>query len=170
MIFRRLACALLLFGCHAAAAPAPPPRAPLPVVEVESAPLAEPQAPRPTPEEEARIRAVCEQYRRALEARDVDALLALASPSYLDDGGTAAPQDDLAYDDLDEHLAGLLGSVEEVRYELRITRIDASGPRVVVELSYAATFVMGEKQRQRVDDGRLVLEPHGSSYRILSGM
>jgi hypothetical protein len=113
---------------------------------------------------------LCERYRTALEARDLSALLALASPQYLDDGGTPDPSDDTRHAELESYLEGLFKDVEQVRYEIRYRKIRFEGERVVVGLTYSATFRIAGKFRRSVQDNEMVLERHDGSYRFLSGM
>ncbi len=168
-----------------AAACAPPaetsrPSAP-PVVAVEpapteSAPPNEPPAPTAAAELWSaspfaqRVLAFCEEHRRALEARDVEALLALASPDYHDTSDTPDEHDDVRFEDLASHLEDTLRDVESVRYAFEIRRIRSEGSRVVVDLTYAASYRHAGKWLRTTDDTRLVLEPHGASLRALSGL
>ena len=46
-----------------------------------------------------------ENYRNAVEARDVGALLAMAHPQYLDDNGTPSGDDDIDYRGLQKKLS-----------------------------------------------------------------
>jgi hypothetical protein len=151
------------------AAPSPEPA----VVRISDAkPLTSAPAERPPPvaPSDRDVLDVCERYRLALEARDADALMALVSPRYSDDGGTSDPADDIDYAELKAGIASLLASVDSVKYELRHRRIRREPPRIIVEISYSATFVMNGKPHSRVDDSELVLEHDDGTYRFLSGL
>lgn len=117
----------------------------------------------------------CEQYRKAVERKDTDALLALASPRYYEDGGNVDPADDLDYEGLREWLEGRFQQTKAIRYEIRYRRIQAGdGGRVYVLYTYTSSYkVPGIKQdewRHTVAENRLELEPDGKSFKIIAGM
>jgi hypothetical protein len=124
----------------------------------------------PDTAENRRVIAFCERYRSALEARDAAALLELASPHYLEDGGTPDPADDVNHESLREYLEGLFGGVERIRYQIRYRAVRFERERIVVEVSHSATYVIQGQSRSSVSDNELVLERHDGSYRFLSGM
>jgi hypothetical protein len=155
----------------------PPPRAspsPEPAVvrisDAKPATSAPEERPPPLAPSDRAVLDVCERYRLALEARDAEALMALVSPRYSDDGGTPDPADDVDYAELKARIASLLASVESVKYELRHRRIRREPPRIIVEISYSATYVMNGKPFARVDDSELVLEHDDGTYRFVSGL
>jgi hypothetical protein len=117
----------------------------------------------------------CEEYRHAVEEKDVARLLAMADAKYQDDGGTVAGEDDIDYDGLKAYLTGKFGQSEAIRYEIRYRRIygvDAS--QLHVEYTYSASYKQpgpkGSDWRHTVADNRLVLRRDGDSFKILSGM
>src|SRR5262245_51802359 len=65
----------------------------------------------------------CEQYRHAVELRNVPALLKLADPRYYEDGGNADASDDLDFAGLQEYLEGRFKDTRAIRYEIRYRRI-----------------------------------------------
>lgn len=92
-----------------------------------------------TPDNRAVI-AVCEHYRRALEARDLGALLALASPDYHDDAGTPADEDDdTDYQQLQLAMRHLLGALEAIRYDITYRRIQQRADLVLVDYDYSSS-------------------------------
>lgn len=126
----------------------------------------------PGTDENRAVLAFCEVYRRAVEARDVDTLLALASTSYLEDGGTADPSDDYGRAGLESTLRAQLSAIDSVRYEFRYRSVHREADEIRVEYTYVASFRMtksGEWKRL-VQDNELRLEPSGDSFAILSGM
>jgi hypothetical protein len=117
----------------------------------------------------------CEQYRKALERKDIGTLLALASPRYYEDGGNVDPSDDLDYEGLRDWLEGRFQDTKAIRYEIRYRRVEKGDQdRVLVVYTYSAAYkVPGMKTdewRHTVADNRLELEPDGKSYKILAGM
>lgn len=116
-----------------------------------------------------------EQYREAVEERDVSSLMALASHSYYDDNGTPGGDDDLDYEGLQEKLQAWSENVLDVRYEIRYRRVTFARDRVLVDFTYTGSFRVdtpeGERWARRLADNRLVLESvDEGEYRIISGM
>jgi hypothetical protein len=104
-----------------------------------------------------------ERYRVAVNDRDVGKILAMTSPTYLDDMGTPDGSDDLDFDRLREHLAEWSERVEDIRYDIRYRRVTYELGRIYVEFTYRASFevaVPGEergKWSRRIGDHRAVL-------------
>lgn len=117
-----------------------------------------------------------EDYRHAVEERDVGRLLTMASPLYLDDNGTPGGADDLDFDELREKLTAWADRVKDVRYEIRYRRVTRDQHRVFVEYRFTASFqvahVDGEDRwSRRVGDNRVVLtRDEDGELRMLSGM
>ena len=127
-----------------------------------------------TPENVEVVR-FCEQYRRAIERKDVPALLSLASPRYYEDGGNVDPTDDLDFEGLREWLEGRFQDAKAIRYEIRYRRVDkADQNRVHVTYTYSASYkipgLKTDEWRHTVAENRLELEPDGKSFKILAGM
>jgi hypothetical protein len=118
-----------------------------------------------------------ENYRNAVEARDVGALLAMAHPQYLDDNGTPSGDDDLDYRGLQKKLSRWRERVTDVRYEIKYRTISREMDRILVAYRYSASFRIAyaeEDQRwsRRIGENRLVLlyDDVESRYYVLSGM
>jgi len=115
-----------------------------------------------------------EEYRRAVESRDVGALLQMASREYYDDNGTPIGGDDVDYDGLREKLQLWRERVLDVRYEIRYRRVLFRQNRVYVDVRYSGSFQVaseGEEQwSRRLSDNRMVLRREEGGFRILSGM
>ena len=129
-----------------------------------------------TPENRAVI-TFMENYRNAVEARDIGALLAMAHPQYLDDNGTPSGDDDLDYQLLQEKLSRWRERVTDVRYEIKYRTITREMDRVLVAYRYSASFRIAydeEDQRwsRRIGENRLVLlyDDIQARYYVLSGM
>jgi hypothetical protein len=106
----------------------------------------------------------CERYRRALEARDADALLALASRRYKEEDGNT-------YETLAASMRRLMTYANKIRYEIQYgdvtTRADGA---IEVPYHYAASFLTAAGWQHKVAESTLVLERRGDSFAILSGM
>jgi hypothetical protein len=116
-----------------------------------------------------------EQYRQALEARDVDRLLMLASERYFEDSGTPRADDDYGYDGLKQVLTSQLARVRSLRYYIQYRNIRVDGDRAEVEVFLNGAFELlseaGERYRRVNDYHRFLLEHTTKDrWRFLSGM
>ncbi|NOY93950.1 MAG: hypothetical protein GXP55_22430 [Deltaproteobacteria bacterium] len=105
-----------------------------------------------------------EEYRHAVERRDVGKILAMASPRYLDDNGTPPGDDDIDFDRLREKLLRWADSVPDVRYEIHYRHVTRRGGRILVDYRYTASYRLtspdGEDHwSRRMSDNRIVLQP-----------
>ncbi|MBW2628010.1 MAG: hypothetical protein JRE45_10345 [Deltaproteobacteria bacterium] len=118
-----------------------------------------------------------ENYRDAVESRDIGALLAMAHPQYLDDNGTPSGDDDLDYRELQKKLGRWRERVTDVRYEIKYRSVTREMDRVLIAYRYSASFRIAydeEDQRwsRRIGENRLVLlyDDIQARYYVLSGM
>lgn len=117
----------------------------------------------------------CEQYRRAVEMRNVPLLLKLADPRYYEDGGNADATDDLDFAGLRDYLDDKFKQTRSIRYEIRYRRVgEGRKHSIFVDYTYSASYKIptptGDLWRRRVADNRLEIVPQGETFRILSGM
>ena len=118
----------------------------------------------------------CEQYRHAVELRNVPRLLQLADPRYYEDGGNADASDDLDYAGLQEYLEGRFKDTRAIRYEIRYRRVGEGRKErsIYVDYTFSASYKIptpeGELWHREVADNRLELVPAGETFKILSGM
>ena len=127
--------------------------------------------------ENRRIIGFCEKYRRAVEDRDVDALVAMASPRYFETGGNAKASDDIDYNGLRAYLTDKFKHTKAIRYEIKYHRVhERDNDKVIeVEFTYSASFQIptaeGDTWHRAVRDNQLQLLRDGSdSFKILRGM
>lgn len=125
--------------------------------------------------ENRKIVRFCEEYRHAVEEKDVGRLLAMADGKYEDDGGTVAGDDDIDYEGLKAYLTGKFNHTDAIRYEIRYRRIYPVDVTMFhVEYTYSASYkqpsVKGTDWRHTVADNRLVIQRDGESYKVRSGM
>lgn len=117
-----------------------------------------------------------EKYRKAVESRDIEKLLMLASEQYLDDNGTPIGSDDVDYEQLKTKFLAWKEKVLDVRYEMKYRRVTYENEKIFVDYTYSASFQVetpeGNRWARRLADNRLVLErqKNTGSFRILSGM
>lgn len=122
--------------------------------------------------------AFVEEYRLALEARNVRRILDLTSPLYFHDQGNNDASDDIDYDGLAEQLQGWNETLTDVRYNIRYRRITWEEDQVSVEYQFTGNFKLrtadGEEQwSRRLGDNRIVLarqEDQSPPFLILSGL
>lgn len=122
-----------------------------------------------------RVIEFCEEYRRAVERRNVGLLLKLADQRYYEDGGNIDAADDLDYAGLKEYLTNRFRSTKAIRYEIRYRRVGhGRNEEIFVDYTYSASYQMiteeGDVWRRSVADNRLELVPSGDTFRILAGM
>lgn len=122
-----------------------------------------------------RVITFCEDYRHAVEDRNVVRLLAMASPRYHEDAGTPAGDDDIDYDGLKAFLTAQFQGTSAIRYEIRYRKVTFTETgHVWVDYMYAASFrvpgVKGEEWRHSVAENRLDLVADGEGFKIVSGM
>ncbi len=117
----------------------------------------------------------CEKYRRAVEERDVDALVNMASPRYFETGGNAKSSDDIDYDGLRAYLTTKFKQTKAIRYEIRYRRVAETETKVIdVDYTYTASFLIptptGDHWNRAVRENRLQLLRDSDSFKILGGM
>jgi ketosteroid isomerase-like protein len=121
-----------------------------------------------------RILRVIEDYRLALERRDANALLTMASKNYWEDGGTPTGGDDYGYDGLREILATRFARIGDVRYSLHYMNVKRAGNRafvdVLIDASYSIQTARGPSRMDMRDQNELVLEYDGRRWLFISGM
>lgn len=117
----------------------------------------------------------CEEYRHAVEDKDVARLLKMAHPRYYEDGGNVSAEDDIDFAGLKDYLTSTFLKTSSVRYEIRYRNVTfAKNSHVFVDYTYSASFRMpglkGEEWKHTVADNRLEIVPSESGYQILNGM
>jgi len=114
--------------------------------------------------ENRQIIEVCEKYRRALEDRDAEVLLSLASPTYFEDSGTPKADDDYGYDGLKTILATRLGALKAVRYNIQYRRVtlNQTGDHASIDIRYDASYQLltelGDRWERKQSEKRLELD------------
>lgn len=86
------------------------------------------------------VMALFGEYRKAVEARDADAVIHLCDESFSDDGGSANPDDDLVYSSLAQELPARFSRVQDVRLEMSIRRIELNDDKTQARVTYGYTL------------------------------
>jgi hypothetical protein len=119
--------------------------------------------------------ATVEQYRIAVEHRDTQALLAMASKNYWEDGGTPTGADDYGFDGLAGVLEGRFARADGIRYTMKYVNVKKLGANraavdVMIDASYSIGTAGGPKRLDMKDQNEMVLEYDGRKWLFLSGM
>ena len=117
----------------------------------------------------------CEQYRHAVEEKNVGMLIKLASPHYFEDGGNTNAEDDIDYDGLKDYLTSQFLKTTGIRYEIKYRQVTPTEKnQIFVDYTYSASYKMpgakGDEWHHTIAENRLVLVPEGDTYKILAGM
>jgi len=125
-------------------------------------------------EQNRKLVAFCEQYRHAVERKNVGMLLKLASPKYYEDGGNVDASDDIDYEGLQEYLQAKFQDAKAIRYEIRYRRVIQEDNVIYVDYTFSASYRIptskGDLWQRKVDDNRLELIPYNDEFRIITGM
>lgn len=117
----------------------------------------------------------CEEYRHAVERRNIGMLMSLAHPTYYEDGGNIDATDDIDFAGLRAFLETKFQDTRAIRYEIRYRRVEESPEKTIfVDYTFSASYKLptgeGEVWRRSVADNRLELIPVEDSYKIVAGM
>jgi ketosteroid isomerase-like protein len=122
------------------------------------------------------VLALFQEYKKAVEARDAQAVMRLCDESFSDDGGSASPDDDLVYSTLAKELPARFSHVQDVRLEMAIRKIEVSEDANVarVTYSYTLTFRMPRftsRAQSETDIKQMTLKKVGEkAWKITSGI
>lgn len=124
-----------------------------------------------------------EKYRVAVEGKDSEALVLMASPNYWEDRGTVESSDDYGIEGLRNVLAGRFQMASDVRYSMRYDKVRRvcpagdleKGCRAHVEVQIDASYTVNDAsgaavRRDKRDQNELVLEWDGEKWLFVSGM
>ena len=122
-----------------------------------------------------RVIAFYEEYRRAVEQRNVALLMKLADETYYEDGGNIDATDDLDYAGLEKYLKGRFQDTKAIRYEIRYRRVgEGRNDSITVDFTYSASYKLGTEEgdiwKRTVAENRLELRETDESFTILAGM
>jgi len=125
-------------------------------------------------DENRKIVEFCEVYRRAVERKDIESLVALASKQYYEDGGNVDASDDIDYAGLREYLRGKFDEARGIRYEIRYRRVSQDEEFILVDYTYSGSVRLpsqdGEQWKSTVEENRLELVATEDSFHIVRGM
>ncbi len=111
------------------------------------------------------------KYNENLISKNSDALFAMASKDYYDNGGTATTsKDDFAYTQLKELLNSRFEKVAEIQQTIKITRVLKVEKQIFVDYEYNAKFRIQNEWTPKKDINQMVLVKTADGYQIIKGM
>jgi len=117
---------------------------------------------------------VLAEYKRAMEARDPNALLGLAAPDYFDRGDAGRPNEPRDLEGLRRTVPKDFTGVRALKLDIDIRKLTVEGDRAQVDffavMRYAVGVPDGEKWFTESDDQRMKFERVGNDWKISSGM
>ncbi len=117
---------------------------------------------------------VVDEYVRAMNKRDPNAVLALVSPDYFDDAGTPDPADDLDREHLEKALVQDLARVENERLAVTMRKIDVTDGTAYAEIFfdnyYRVQTPAGAVPRRDTDVHRIRLKKIDGQWKIYAGL
>jgi ketosteroid isomerase-like protein len=126
-----------------------------------------------TPENQEIIDVVA-KYQKAMEARDFELLLDMATPDYYEDRGTLDKSDDYGLVELKANLEQRFSTIQQMRYTVKIKDIKIKGDEAFVDFHYQILFQfkLGDSARweRAEDDGQLAMKRVDKTWKIYSGL
>ena len=115
------------------------------------------------------------RYVNGVQHRDFQALLAIASPGYVERKGNPRTVDPYGYEQLKTVLTGPdFKAVKRVELEVAVRELAVEGPRARVDYHYRGTFFYAAGGADRIgsvdDDNRITMEKIDGAWKIASGM
>jgi len=126
-----------------------------------------------TPDNRA-VFGVVQAYAEALQRRDAAGMLALVSPDYFDNAGTADPADDMDFARLEQTLPTDLARLESLRVDIQVRRIVVEDDSAIAEIWsdgwYRIQTPQGVVPRRDQDLNRMKLARRDGAWKIISGL
>jgi ketosteroid isomerase-like protein len=117
---------------------------------------------------------VIDEYVRAMNKRDADAVLALVAPDYFDDAGTPEARDDLDRAGLEKAIRQDLGRVESEKLAVSLRRIEVQDGAGFAEIFYDNYYrvqtPVGPVPRRDTDVHRIRLKKVDGKWKIAAGL
>ncbi len=115
-----------------------------------------------------------EEYKRAVESLDAEAVLALVSPNYYEDNGNTDAADDYDFSGLQASLREDFGRTRAIQLVLRVDAIEVEEETAFAEVYYQIRaqneYPSGLKWETASDRSRLQFQRAKSGWMIISGL
>lgn len=121
------------------------------------------------------VLALVEEYKKAVESLDPDAVLALVSPDFYEDNGNTDSADDYDLKGLKSNLREMFGRTKTMQLVLRVDAVEVAKDSAFAELYYELRahneYPSGTKWDTASDRTRLQLvRAPGGPWRIVAGI
>ncbi len=118
---------------------------------------------------------VANRYRMAVEQKDAQAIIALADPSFRDDGGSASPDDDLDFKSLYTALPARFSRIDDVHLSMDVRKMDFDEVLETVKVSYQYTISfrmpsLSSKATSETDLKQMTMKRVNKAWKITSGI
>jgi hypothetical protein len=129
----------------------------------------------PDTEENREIYILVGQVQRAMVDRNSDALLALISPNYFEDNGTARREDDYGFAELSSKiLPESMKAAKEIHLDVEVHEIIVDGERAHADLRYDSRARLempaGTIWDSHREFDRIIFAKEDGAWRIVSGL
>jgi hypothetical protein len=126
-------------------------------------------------EENRAILEIVEEYKRAVEALDTDAVLALVSPRFYEDNGNTDADDDYDFDGLRQGLAEDFKRTKALQLDVRVDAIEveedgAAFAELYYQIRAQNEYPSGLKWETNSDRTRLRFERADGKWLIVAGL
>jgi len=117
---------------------------------------------------------ILSRYKQAVEAKDIDAILTLVSPDYMDVAMPGRARDAKDYAALKTALKEQFDRTRSIRLELHPRDVKVDGDKASVDYFYVVRYdpvlPSGTSWRSETDDARLKLQRTQGLWKIVSGL
>ena len=126
-----------------------------------------------TPDHRALID-IMHKFQQSFEQRDIDGLMALASPKFYEKSGTNDTDDDFNYDGLRQHYTEHFKIVEKCNLTITLKEVKVEQNQASIDYRFLSRYLMklpsGEKWQIKDDINKMILAKEDGQWKILSGM
>lgn len=115
---------------------------------------------------------VMDDYRKAVEREDANAILALLSDDFRDNGGTGTAADDVDKARLQAELPARFQKLDNIRLELTVKKLVFEEEAALATYNYSYSFQMGPdgKLQSDTDIKQMTLVRRDGKWKIQSGI
>jgi hypothetical protein len=129
-----------------------------------------------TPETKALVELVVNKYRKAMEAKDADTLVAMASPRFYETGGTPSAADDYNLDGLKKKLAEKFKLTITIQLDIALTDVivdkekNEGKVRYHYFLKYLVKYPSEERWETQSEDAEMGFVLENGEWKAIRGL
>jgi hypothetical protein len=119
------------------------------------------------------ILTLMEVYRSGVEHKDAQSLLGLVGDHFVDNAGTANPDDDLDAQALQTVIPQRLARLEDLKIDLEVRRIEVVQDQAAAVYYWTVRFripSLTSRSQQESDLKKMTFERQGNAWKIVSGI